>query len=145
MVCRRIVFGEVVSQIVRTTAPMDNEVALGNLILNPIEAHVNGFGATLLYSSVCDACSTGVISLDWAWWLGMAHVLERCAKPSSFFSIVKQSTEFRFSGRGDNHFHDRTWDMDIAIDWWWTGVAFNGGGVKWGAVAQKEISTCTTS
>jgi hypothetical protein len=58
-----------------------------------------------------------------------------CAEPSSFFSIVKQSTEIRFSGRGDDHFHDRTWDMDTAIDWWWIGVAVNGGGVMWGTGA----------
>jgi hypothetical protein len=59
MVCRRM-FGEVVGQIVGSAAPMDNEVALGNPIPNPIERHVDGFGATLLYSSICDARCTGV-------------------------------------------------------------------------------------
>jgi hypothetical protein len=92
-----MMFGEIVSEIVGAAVPMDNEVALGNPIPNPVEAHVNGFVATLLDSTICNARSTGVIGLYWGWWLGMAHILEGCAKPSSFFAIVKQSTQFGFS------------------------------------------------
>jgi hypothetical protein len=79
MVCKRMLFGEVIGQIVRATAPMDDELALGHAIAHPIEVHVNGLGATLFDGVVGNASGTGVVGLNGGGRLGVAHVGEESA------------------------------------------------------------------
>ena len=69
-------FGEVVGQIVGTAAPVDKELALVDAVSDPVEAHVNGFGATLFDSVVCNAGGAGIVGLDGSGRLGMAHLGE---------------------------------------------------------------------
>ena len=41
VVCGRVVFGDVVGFVCLTRAPVDDELALCNAVLDPVEAHVN--------------------------------------------------------------------------------------------------------
>ena len=43
-------FCEIVSQISFSWGPIDLELALGNAVVEPVEAHVNGFGLILVGS-----------------------------------------------------------------------------------------------
>jgi hypothetical protein len=51
----RVMFGEIVSQIISSLAPVDSKLVLCNSVPDPVETHVNGFGATLLDSSIGNA------------------------------------------------------------------------------------------
>ena len=79
---------------------MDNELLLADTVADPIEAHVNGFGATLLDCVVDDAGGASIVGLDWGRWLRMAHVVERGAEPCGILGVVKEGAHFGFSGRG---------------------------------------------
>ena len=48
-------FGEVVGEIVGTFCPINFKLALINSILNPIESHVDGLGASLFDLLVSEA------------------------------------------------------------------------------------------
>jgi hypothetical protein len=50
-----MVLGEVVGQIVGATPPVDEELALGDVVFDPVEAHVDGFSAALFDSVVGNA------------------------------------------------------------------------------------------
>ncbi len=42
-----MVLGEVIGIVFETTAPVDDELAVGDAVFNPVETHVDGFGAAL--------------------------------------------------------------------------------------------------
>ena len=52
---RRMVFGEVIGQIVFSTGPVDEEFAFADTIFDPVKTHVDGFGAPLFDGVVGDA------------------------------------------------------------------------------------------
>ncbi len=64
---------EIVSIVFAASAPVDKEFSISNAIANPIEAHVDGFGSTLLDSAISNARGTGIIGLDGGCRLWMAH------------------------------------------------------------------------
>ena len=82
-------FGEVISQIVRTTAPVNDEIALGNAIAHPVKTHIHGFGATLLDSVISNASSTSVVSLNESGWLGVTHLEKSLAQNGGFIAVVE--------------------------------------------------------
>jgi hypothetical protein len=102
----QVMFSEVVSQIVSAAAPVDKELAMGDAVSDPVEAHVDGFGAALFYSVVGNARCTGVVGLDWSGWLWMSHLSEGGPEPGTIFGIVEEGAEFGFGCRGDNSFDD---------------------------------------
>jgi hypothetical protein len=117
MMLGRMVLGEIIGKIVTAFLPVDSELALADGIADPVEAHVDGFGAALLDSVVDDAFSTGVVSLDWSSGLGPAHRNECVAKDTGVLSIDEEGTEFGFSGGGEDRAHDTADDMDGSIEW----------------------------
>ena len=76
MVRWRMMLGKVVGKVIGPTAPMDDVLALGNAVLDPVETHVHDAGAALLDSVIDDASGAGVVSLDWSGRLGVAHFCE---------------------------------------------------------------------
>ena len=68
-----VVFCVIVPHVVSSWHPIDEELSLLDSILDPIEAHINGFGSFLFDGLVGKASSHCVINLDWGWWLRMAH------------------------------------------------------------------------
>jgi hypothetical protein len=50
---RGMVIGKVVSQVVCIGAPMNDKVAMGHSIANPIKKHVDGLGAALFNRNCC--------------------------------------------------------------------------------------------
>ena len=59
---RRVVLGGVVGQIGGARAPVDVELALRLTVLEPVEAHVDGFGAALFDGAGREAGSEGIVS-----------------------------------------------------------------------------------
>ena len=62
MVCSRVVLGRVVGQIVFSWFPEDVELALGGAVLEPIEAHGDGFATFLLNCSCEDSTGGNIVS-----------------------------------------------------------------------------------
>jgi hypothetical protein len=112
----RVMFSEAVSQIVSAAAPVDKELALGDAVSDPVEAHVGGFGAALFYSVVGNARGTGVAGLDGSGWLWMSHLGEGSPEPGTIFGVVEEGAKFGFGCRGDNSFDDGAVDMNGTIE-----------------------------
>ena len=84
----RVVFAEVVSIILTAGAPIYKELALGDPISDPIEAHVNCFGSSLFYGVEGEADSYFVVGLDRGWRLGMAHFVKGSANGAGISGVV---------------------------------------------------------
>ena len=53
--------------------PVDMEVALADTVANPIETHVDCFGAALFDCVVCDAFGGAVVCGEYGGWLWPSH------------------------------------------------------------------------
>ena len=56
--------GEIIGIVVDALSPVDEELAVLDAIFDPVEMHVDGFGATLFYFVIGDAGGNGIVSLD---------------------------------------------------------------------------------
>ncbi len=139
----RVMFSEVVSQIVSAAAPVDKELALGDAVSDPVEAHVDGFGAALFDGVVGNARGTGVVGLDGSGWLWMSHPGESGPEPGTIFGVVEEGAKFSFGGRGDNSFDDGAVDMNGTIERRRGRVGIRCGGWICGKRAEEEGSTGT--
>ena len=101
-----VVLCEVVGLVVGAGAPVEVEFLLLYSVFEPVVSHVDGFGSALFDSVVGDACSGSVIGSDWSWWLGMTEFFKAGTNGASIFTIKKGSTEFGFSGAGDDLAHN---------------------------------------
>ena len=62
---RRKVLGEIIGMIIDTFLPMHDKMAEADSVADPIELHVNGFGAFLLDSVIDNHFGACIISLYW--------------------------------------------------------------------------------
>ncbi len=142
MVRRRVVFSEVVGEVVGSFAPVDMIVALGGTVFDPVETHVNGFGAFLLNCVVRKTNSGGVVDLDGCGWLGMAHFGKGGADGNSFLGIDVSGADFCFGCGAHDVSHNFADGVDGAIDGW-----FLGRRLQWrkGAVGRAEMAACAAA
>eukprot|EP00978_Attheya_sp_CCMP212_P030688 scaffold113843_cov57-Attheya_sp.AAC.1 len=75
-------------------------------ILEPIKAHVDGFGAALFDCVIDNASSTTVVNLKGCRWLGMAHFFQDDTEDNSFAGIEETCAEFCFGGGGQDDVED---------------------------------------
>ena len=59
----REVFGKVIGKVLAAEFPEDTELVLMDTVLQPIESHVNGFGAALFYCVITNAGGRVVVGL----------------------------------------------------------------------------------
>ena len=85
------------------------------MVLDPIEAHMDGFGSFLLYGSVSETFCGRVVDADWSWWLRVPEFLEGIAYRNGLLAIVKSGTGFGFSGRHQHGVEDLGDGMDRVI------------------------------
>ena len=72
VVRRGVVFGEVITFVGASRGPVEMVLALADAILEPVEAHVDGFGTALLDCVREDAMGHSVVCFEWCGGLGMA-------------------------------------------------------------------------
>ena len=87
MVGGGMMLGVVVAKVLAPGSPVDLELALGGPILEPIESHVDGLGAFLLYCAVGKSDGSGVVNLHWSGWLRMPELLEGVADRDGLLAI----------------------------------------------------------
>ena len=97
------VFGEVVSQVGRAFIPINKELILVNMILDPTEAHVNGLRAASVHNIVGNSSCSGVVHLDRGRALGKARFLEGSAKNYGVLAVTKPAN-ISLRGGGYNNF-----------------------------------------
>ena len=84
-----MVFGEIIGSIGFTFAPKNLELTLADAISDPVESHVDGFGALLFDGVSRDTTCSTVIGCHGSGGLWMAHFFERESKRARFFAVVE--------------------------------------------------------
>jgi len=136
VVRRGEVLGVVIGKIISALLPVDAELALANAVTDPVETHINRFGAALLDGVIDETIGTSIVRLDRRGWLGVAHFDEGSPDLASVLAIEVKASEFSFEGRAHDILQDGADDVDGAIGFgrWSIGGAIN--------VATKvEVST----
>jgi hypothetical protein len=106
VVCRWMMFGIIICTICFTRGPIKIELVLGkNTILEPMIAHVKGFG--FLETNLCmenAVSSSGVVGFKWSASerLFVAHFLKSSADRYSVLGIEKECSNFGFRGGSSN-------------------------------------------
>jgi hypothetical protein len=86
-----MVFREVVGHVGRAAFPVDDELALADADADPVEAHVNGFGALLSDGVIGNTHGTLIVGLDGCGGLGMAQFGKGGAEGGWFHSWHPQN------------------------------------------------------
>ena len=93
-----MVLGVVVPKIDVTWSVVDEELLLGFAILDPVEAHVDGFGSFLFYCFVGESDGGGVVDLNRGGWLGMSHFDECRSDGDGLLAVEESGCYFCFGG-----------------------------------------------
>jgi hypothetical protein len=81
---RRMVFCEIIRQILKSWAPVHVKLALFHPILDPIKAHIHGFCAFLFNCTIAVSCGSGIIRFQWCGGLFVSQFLQCCPEDSAF-------------------------------------------------------------
>jgi hypothetical protein len=112
----RVVFCEVTSKVFVAWAPVYAKLILLDLIVDPVEAHVDGFRATLLNCVVDDSSSAGIVNLDGGWWLWPTKkFFESSLDGRGVLGIVEACSNVSLSGRGHNVAQDAADNVDWTV------------------------------
>ncbi len=143
------VFGEVVSDVeVEIGANVRHkELALSNAVANPMKAHFDGFGASLLDEIVGDTDGASVAAHQHSRWLRMTNVGKDSAETGGMLGAREQCGVFSFSGAGNDARDDCREGVDGAIDFKWLMViseekvtASDGTGVRARKVGSVDVA-----
>ena len=99
---RRVGLGKIVTEFSAAGFPINEKLTLPGAVLDPIEAHIDGFGSFLLYGAICETFRGRVVDADWSWWLWVTEFLEGSAYCHGLLDVGKSGTNFSLSG-GRHH------------------------------------------
>ena len=134
----RVVLGEVVTEVSSVGFPINEKLALPGAVLDPIEAHIDGFGYFLFDCAVGKAFCGIVVDAVCSQWLRVPEFLEGSAYQNGLLAIVKGGTNFGFSGRRHHVVEDLGDGMDKAVE---RGVSARWLGRVSGLVAKEIVAT----
>ena len=97
-----MVLGEVIGIVFEASAPVDEEITLGDAVFDPVEAHVDGFGAALFDGIIGNTGGAGIICLDGRGGLRVTHIFQGGAKGGAVFTVVEEGAELGLSGGGED-------------------------------------------
>ena len=112
----RVVLCEVVTKVSVSGFPINEKLALPGVVMDPIEAHINGFGYFLFGCAVGEAFHGRVVNADWSRWLRVPELLEGSAYRHGLLATVKGGTYFGFSGGRHHVVGDLGDSMDRAAE-----------------------------
>ena len=113
---RRVVLGEVVNEVSASGFTINEKLAYPSAVLDPIEAHIDGFGSFLFDCAVGKAFRGRVVDADWSRWLRVPEFLEGSAYWHGLLAIVKGGTDLGFSGGRHHVVEDLGDSMDRAVE-----------------------------
>ena len=139
---RRVVLGEIFTEVSAAGFPINEKLTLPGAVLDPIEAHIDGFGYFLLYGAICETFRGRVVDTDWSWWLWVPEFLEGSAYRHGLLAVVKSGTDFSLSGGRHHVVKDLGYSMYRAIK---RGVYERWLGRVSGVVAKEIVATNTAA
>lgn len=110
-------FGKIIGFVQGAGFPINMELALADAVANPVEAHINGFGAFLFDSVVGNASCSTVVCYNGCGRLRMTEFLQADSKGARIFAIVEKGGKLSFGGAGDDFAEDLAENIDGAIGW----------------------------
>ena len=78
--------------------PIDVQLFLADVILDPVESHVHGFGPFLFHGFVHDACGCRVVDLSRCGRLCVAEFFQGGALGDGFFCVLEECATFGIGG-----------------------------------------------
>jgi hypothetical protein len=120
---------------------MDDMSFLLDTILDPLEVHINGFGAALFDGVIDNSRGAQIISLDGGVMLEVPRGFQSGAQPGGILGIVEEGTKIQPWWCWDNHVQNRSKDMDGTIDRWRISGGDNVGCMVGVTRAEEEINT----
>ena len=91
-------------------------MATTGAILNPIKAHVNGFGYFLFDGVIGKTCGSGFVYTERGRRLGVSELGKAGANGNELLAVEKSGTNFGFGGGGHEIGEDLGKGEDGAID-----------------------------
>ena len=117
MHCRTVMFGKVVTIVVRAFVPIDAKDVSYCLFLNPMVLHIPCL--TPFDSHGCmykgDGCT--VVGFDSRWFLWVANRFQCSSYPNSNLCIVEKTSTLGFSSRADNVFYKFALRVNFRVMW----------------------------
>ena len=89
MMCRRVVFREIISSIQDPFFPIYVKLALSHAITYPIITHIDGLGPFLFDGVVYDSRGGAIISGYGSWRLRMSELCKSHLNRASLLAIIK--------------------------------------------------------
>ena len=135
---RIVVLGEIVTEVSADRFPINEKLTLPGAVLDPIEAHIDGFGYFLFYGAFCETFRGRVVDKDWSWWLRVPNFLEVSAYWHVLLAVAKSGTDFSLSGGRHKDVKNIGDGMDRAVK---RGVRERWLGRVSGVVAKEIVAT----
>jgi hypothetical protein len=88
VVGRRVMLGEVDTEVFTTGSPVDEEMVLAGAVADSIEAHIHGVGSALADGRIDYAIGSGIAGLDGRRWLGVTHFNESGTETSAVWLLM---------------------------------------------------------
>jgi hypothetical protein len=115
VVGRRVMLGEVVTEVFTAGFPVDEEMVLTDAVADPIEVHIHGAGSALADGRIDYAIGSGIVGLDGRRWLGVAHLIESGTENFGCLAVDVECPNFGLSGQCHEIVQDAAFGMDAAI------------------------------
>jgi hypothetical protein len=135
-----MMFSKIIGLVKSAGFPIDMELALADTVANPVETHIDGFGALLFDSIVGNASGGAVVCYNGCGRLGMAEFFQADSKGACIFAIVEKGGKLSFGGAGDDFTEDLTENINGAIGWWSGSSGRRRFGWVGGEAAEKVIA-----
>ena len=101
-----VMFGSIISHIGNSGSPIVTKFIQQIQTADPVEVHVNGFGAFGNDDIVCDSSRGHFFCLEGRLWLGPTHFYESLVDGDHLLGGEEEGRKFRFGCRGHNEFDD---------------------------------------
>ena len=136
-----MVLGEIAGEIGVSYFPEDDNLALVDMILNPVESHVDGFGEELLDIIVGNTGSGGVVGGEGGGELWVSHFVYVIAEAGAILGFEEEPTNFGFGFQGHYVLDDGGDGVDVTVVGQCWIVKSWGGAWSCGFALREEVSS----
>ena len=95
---RRVVLGEIISQVGGSFLPVDDEMSLAGAVVHPVKSHFDGLGVSLLRIVVGYAAGALIVYLDWSRRLWVDNFFEGNTDGIGVLAGLVQASHFSLCG-----------------------------------------------
>jgi hypothetical protein len=101
VVGRRLMLGEVVTEVFTAGFPFNEEMVLMDAVVESIEAHIHGAGSALTDGRIDYAIDSGIVGLDGGRWWGVTYLFNESGTENfRCLAVDVECPNFGLSGQG---------------------------------------------